>query len=132
MFLALSRLVLTSFFVLRSGRVYSGRLSRQRLRIGARNQPQHCRFDRNAILLQGDAKVIHVLPLLTDWELDSIIDDTLQKARALGEAVALLQQLFQGVRLDGQRLVPPLQRALELRDVVQRDLPRVVPRQRLE
>src|SRR4029453_19636769 len=74
----------------------------------------------------------HVLPALADRQLDRVVDDSLQEARAVRRAVALIDDLVESPRLDGERLAVSRQRRLDLSEVLQRNLAHLFFRQGFE
>ena len=90
------------------------------------------RFDDDLAVRGLDDEVRAFLPARADRQLDLLVDHALEEARAEADVVALRHDQLERVVLDLNRLARLGQRQRDLRQVVLRDLPHLVVRERRE
>src|SRR3989441_13151873 len=96
-------------------------LHRDGVRIVGGYQPRTDRLEDHLIVLDRRYELAAFLPALTDRQLDPVVDHSLEESSAIRQAVALLHQFLERLGFDRQGLVPTLQRAADLLDVLERD-----------
>src|SRR4029453_2323346 len=93
---------------------------RGEVRVGPAGAGAH--FDLDAAIHDVGGEHVAFGPMLADRQLQAILDRPLQEAGAVAEAVAVLHQLLQRFRRDSEAPLAARQRALDLVNLLNRNL----------